>query len=317
MSHTRASAGVSHAATVSSSGSEFRPATTTVAPSALSSSAVARPRPEPPPVTTATWPSSRFGAKIREGTRGRLTPPAGSLAPVIAEAQPAHLPLPGGRQGATVRLHPMNTGELPGPPAWFEREEGRLAGLHAMGFMADRSTFLRIPVPVFLVEHPGVGQMLIDTGLHPSVAVDPKQNLGRMLAYYYRGLKMNSEQAAPAQLRARGLDAADIRFVLMTHMHADHASAISEFPDATFVLSQQEWDALADGKATEGYVKRQYDYGFDYRTFDFESTAAPSRSQRSAARSTCSGTAACAPSSRPATRTGTPPTCCGYATARC
>jgi glyoxylase-like metal-dependent hydrolase (beta-lactamase superfamily II) len=190
---------------------------------------------------------------------------------VIAEAQPAQLPLPGGREGATVRLQPLMTGELPGAPAFFEREEGRLAGLHAYGLRVDRSTFLRIPVPAFLVEHPGVGPMLIDTGLHPSVAVDPKQNFGRLLAYNYRGLKMTAEQAVPAQLRVRGLDAADIRFVLMSHMHVDHASAISEFPDATFVLSQQEWDQLPDGKATEGYVKRQYDYGFDYRTFDFES----------------------------------------------
>ena len=190
---------------------------------------------------------------------------------MIAEAQPATLPLPGGQQDATVRLHPLMTGEMPGAPAWFEREEGRLASLHAFGLMVDRSEFMRLPVPAFLVEHPGAGPMLIDTGLHPSVAIDPKQNFGRLLAFNYRGLKMNSEQAAPAQLRARGLDAADIRFVLMTHMHVDHASAISEFPGATFLVSQQEWEVLADGKVTEGYVKSQFDYGFDYRTFDFES----------------------------------------------
>jgi len=196
---------------------------------------------------------------------------------VIAEAQPAQLPLPGGRQGATVRLHPLLTGEMTGPPAWFEREEGRLAGLHALGIRVDASTFMRAPVPAFLVEHPGVGHLLIDTGLHPSVAVDPKQNFGRLLGMTAaRGLKMNAEQALPAQLRARGLDATDIRFVLMTHMHLDHASAISEFPDATFVLSKQEWDVLADGKTTDGYVKSQYDFGFDYRTFDFDSTGTES-----------------------------------------
>jgi len=189
---------------------------------------------------------------------------------VIAEARPAELPLPGGREGATVRLHPLMTGELPGPPAWFEREEGRLAGLRAMGITGDRSEYLRIPVPAFLVEHPGAGAILIDTGLHPSVGVDPKQNFGRMLAWYYRGLKMTAEQAAPAQLRARGLDAADVRFVLMTHMHVDHASAISEFPGATFVLSKQEWDVLADGTPRDGYVRRQFDFGFDFRTFDFD-----------------------------------------------
>jgi glyoxylase-like metal-dependent hydrolase (beta-lactamase superfamily II) len=196
---------------------------------------------------------------------------------MIAEAQPAQLPLPGGRQGATVRLQPLNTGEMAGPPAWFEREQGRLAGLHALGIRVDASTFMRIPVPVFLVEHPGAGHLLIDTGLHPSVAVDPKQNFGRLLGMTAaRGLKMNAEEAAPAQLRARGLDATDIRFVLITHMHLDHASAISEFPDATFVLSKQEWDALAEGKVTDGYVKHQYDFGFDYRTFDFDSTGTES-----------------------------------------
>jgi glyoxylase-like metal-dependent hydrolase (beta-lactamase superfamily II) len=113
---------------------------------------------------------------------------------------------------------------------------------------------------------------MIDTGLHPSVAVDPKQNFGRLMAFALaRGLKMTPEQAVPAQLRALGFDPADVRLVLMTHMHVDHASAISEFPDATFVLSKQEWDALSDGKLTDGYVKSQYDFGFDYRTFDFDS----------------------------------------------
>ena len=190
---------------------------------------------------------------------------------MIAQAQPAELPLPGGREGATVRLHPLMTGELPGSPEWFEFSGGRMNGLRALGLFADRDDFMRIPVPAFLVEHPGGGVLMIDTGLHPSVAVDPKQNFGRLLGWVYRGLEMTAEQAAPAQLRARGLDAADVRIVLMTHMHVDHASAVSEFPGATFVLSKQEWEALADGKTTDGYVKRQFDYGFDFRTFDFDS----------------------------------------------
>lgn len=190
---------------------------------------------------------------------------------MIAEAQPAQLPLPGGRDGTTVRLHPLNTGSVPMPSAWLEREEGRMATLHALGIRVDRSSFMRVPVPAFLVEHPGVGPVMIDTGLHPSVGVDPKQNFGRLRGSFARGIQMAPEQAALAQLRARGLDAADVRLVLMTHMHPDHASAISEFPDSTFVLSKQEWDAVNDAKLTDGYVKSQYDYGFDYRTFDFDS----------------------------------------------
>lgn len=190
---------------------------------------------------------------------------------MIAEAQPARLPLQGGRDGATVRVHPLLTGEMTGPAGWFEREDGRLAGLRALGLLGDRSQFMRVPVPAFLVEHPGAGPVLVDTGLHPSVALDPKQNFGRLASMVFRGIKMNSEQAAAAQLRARGIDPADVPVVLMTHMHPDHASGISEFPDATFVLSAEEWRAATSGNALQGYVAKQFDYGFDYRTIDFDS----------------------------------------------
>src|SRR4051794_18296969 len=59
-------------AAVSSSGSARRPQTTTVAPQAASSRAEARPSPLPPPLTIATWPSSRPEAKIFEAIARRL-----------------------------------------------------------------------------------------------------------------------------------------------------------------------------------------------------------------------------------------------------
>src|SRR5919204_126346 len=71
----------SHSAAVSSSGSSRRPATTTRAPSEASSTAVARPIPEPPPVTTITWPSSSPGRKTSDGIGGRLpAAPSGRFA---------------------------------------------------------------------------------------------------------------------------------------------------------------------------------------------------------------------------------------------
>src|SRR6266540_4623616 len=154
-----------------------------------------------------------------------------------AEPQPASLPLPGGREGATVRIHPLLTAVGVGPPGWFLREGGRLATLRALGVGVPSDRYVKVPIPAFLVEHPRVGPFLIDTGLHPSVAVDPKQNLGRFGAsLLLRGLKMDASQAVPAQLRAKGIDPADLKLVVMTHLHLDHASAMSEFPEATFVF---------------------------------------------------------------------------------
>jgi N-acyl homoserine lactone hydrolase len=184
-----------------------------------------------------------------------------------AEPQPASLPLPGGREGATVRLYPLLVATGRGPVAYFHREEGRLAGLHALGV---RSESMDVPYVAFLVQHPGAGNVLIDTGFHPSVAVDAKQNLGRLNARAFSP-RMESSDAVPAQLRSLGVEPSEVGTVIMTHLHADHASGISEFPAALFLVSQQEWDeaTTVSRPATHGYVRRQFDHAFDYRTIDF------------------------------------------------
>jgi N-acyl homoserine lactone hydrolase len=192
-----------------------------------------------------------------------------------AEPRPADLPLPGGRDGARVKLHPLLTGSTTGPRAWFLREEGRMAWRRAFGFGVGKSDWLRVPVPAFLVEHPGAGHLLIDTGFHPSVAAKPTANLGRLAQFTFRDIEMTPDQAASAQLRERGIASNAIKFVVMTHLHIDHASAMSEFPNATFAFSAREWEAATDQRNWQhGYRTRQFDHAFDYRTLDFEGEAA-------------------------------------------
>lgn len=188
-----------------------------------------------------------------------------------AEPRPASVPLPGGRDGATVRLHPLLSGTYLGVPGWFHREEGRTAGVRAFGFGVPKSEWIMAPIVSFLVEHPGAGSILVDTGLHPSCAVDPKQSLGRLSTRLYPGLEMEPTDAVRAQLRARDVDPAGVKVVVMTHLHIDRASGVSEFPDATFVVSEREWEAANEPRpALHGYRPRQFDHAFDYRTLDFE-----------------------------------------------
>jgi N-acyl homoserine lactone hydrolase len=187
-----------------------------------------------------------------------------------AEPRPAELPLPGGREGATVKLHPLLTGRMRGPEPWFLREQGRFAWRRAFGFGVRKDDWLPVPVPAFLVEHPGAGPILIDTGFHPSVAVKPTENLGRLARFTFKDIDMKPEQAVAAQLRERGIAATDVKVVVMTHLHIDHASAISDFPEATFVVSKAEWDAATTQGQFHGYVPRQFDHAFDYRLLDFE-----------------------------------------------
>lgn len=186
-----------------------------------------------------------------------------------AEPQLAELPLPGGRFGSTVRLQPLLSGLVDAPPGFLHRGVGRLAGARALGLGVPREELVKVPIVAFLIEHPRAGRVLVDTGLHPSVGVDPKQNLGRLGARLFKGVEL--EQSLPDQLRARGVDPASIGVVVLTHLHLDHASAVSEFPEATFVLDGLEWEVATERRAAlHGYVRRQFDHAFDYRTLDFD-----------------------------------------------
>lgn len=194
-----------------------------------------------------------------------------------AEPRPAELPLPGGGgENTRVKLHPLLTAKGLAPPAFFLRVDGRLAWRRAFGFGVPRSEWLPFPITCFLVEHPSAGAILIDTGFHGSIAANPSANLGRLNARFFRTVEMEPDRTAAAQLRARGMQPADVKVVVMTHLHSDHASAISDFPDATFVVSAAEWAAASDGGPLHGYVKRQFDHGFDWRLLDFEGSGASS-----------------------------------------
>jgi len=195
-----------------------------------------------------------------------------------AEPLPASLPLPGGRDGATVSVTPFVTGRMRAPEGSLLRPEGRMAWRRGLGIGLPRSGYVDLPVPAFLVEHPGAGLVLVDTGLHPSVAVDPKENLGRAFLALFKDVEMDPEQAVAARLRSGGRSASDVGTVVMTHLHADHASAMSEFPDATFLFSSAEWAAASEGGQLKGYMKRQFDHAFDLRTLDFNGREARSHS---------------------------------------
>ena len=187
--------------------------------------------------------------------------------PAAAEPQPATLPLPGGKLNAHVRVHPITTGTCMYPLDAFYARGGRLAALHSLGFRSER---IEIPIPAFVLEHPGAGVVLIDTGFHPSVAVDPKKNMGPVLGRLFKA-KMQPQDGVPDQLRARGIEPKGVRVVVMTHLHVDHASGVAQFPGAMFIVTRREWESATEGKQlTRGYVPRQFDHAFDWRTIDFD-----------------------------------------------
>jgi N-acyl homoserine lactone hydrolase len=190
---------------------------------------------------------------------------------VHAEAKPLHEPLAGGTPGATVTVEPIVTGAVNYPLPLMESPGGRFLTLRLLRTLLTGKPPLDVPCPTFLIRHPSAGEVVVDTGLHPSIATDGRENFGRLLGHFAKP-RLEPGADLPAQLRARGLDPSKVAIVLLTHLHYDHASAISEFPESTFVLSEAEWSAATNGhsQTLNGYRRAHYDYAFDYRTVDFD-----------------------------------------------
>ncbi len=189
-----------------------------------------------------------------------------------AEAKTLTRPIRGGADaGATVVVEPLLGGEVQAPREYFESPGGRFAALRSLGVGTPRSKWWWAPVPAFLITHPSAGPILVDTAFHGSVATRPQANLGTLFSRLSRA-RIEAGKDVPSQLRARGLDALQLGLVVLTHLHFDHASGISEYPSATFVLSEREWHAAAtdDRPVLRGYRPAHFDYLFDYRTVDFD-----------------------------------------------
>jgi glyoxylase-like metal-dependent hydrolase (beta-lactamase superfamily II) len=110
-----------------------------------------------------------------------------------------------------------------------------------------------LPVNAFAVEHTA-GLCLFDTGQSAAAARPghlPRWHPFLRLARF----ELGPEDEAPAQLRRAGLDPAATRWVVLSHLHTDHAGGIGMFPDAEVLVSATEWRrATGIGGRLRGYT---------------------------------------------------------------
>ena len=106
--------------------------------------------------------------RVLGGAAREAPPPRLGSAAMATAAEPlrAVLPLPGGRKGATVTLRPLLVATMTGPAGFFHREDGRGGRLGTLLDIVSPRARAEVPVVAYLVEHPGAGLFLIDTGFH-------------------------------------------------------------------------------------------------------------------------------------------------------
>ena len=96
------------------------------------------------------------------------------------------------------------------------------------------------PVGFYVIRHPK-GNVIFDTGNNDRTIQDAAGWWGPLAKGF--GLKMTANDAIDVQLGKIGLKPADINYVVLGHMHLDHAGNMSKFPNATFVIQNDELKA--------------------------------------------------------------------------
>ena len=114
-----------------------------------------------------------------------------------------------------------------------------------------------MPTTAAVIEHPKFGVVVWDTGINDAVA-DP----ARADDYWGKGLpaafgthNFTRQHAVDKQLEKLGYKPTDVRYVIYSHLHLDHAGGMSYFPNAVHVVQRDEiryalWPDQWTGRST-------------------------------------------------------------------
>lgn len=102
---------------------------------------------------------------------------------------------------------------------------------------------VRFPASVAVIEHPREGIILFDTGYSERFYAATKKFPERLYAQLTPTF-IDEGTTALAQLKKRGITAGDVRHVILSHFHADHIAAASDFPQATYHYWHESYEAV-------------------------------------------------------------------------
>lgn len=119
-----------------------------------------------------------------------------------------------------------------------------------------------------VIEHPKHGVVLFDTGYgsHFFAATAPFPER----AYrWVTPVVLNSEETAVARLRQLGYGPEDVNYVIISHFHGDHVSALRDFPRARFVFLDSGYEHVRHMNRLQGvsigYLKALLPRDFESR----------------------------------------------------
>lgn len=167
-----------------------------------------------------------------------------------------------------MRVHAIQTGTVRLKKAWpqgkghgFSRNINAIVG---SGWTEP------LPIYAWVIEHPE-GVIVVDTGETARAAQPgyfPWWHPVFRLAVRER---LTPDEEIGPHLQRLGFSPDDVRWVVLTHLHTDHAGGLHHFPHARILVARAEYQqALGVGGQMRGYVPQHWPSWFAPELVDFQ-----------------------------------------------
>lgn len=124
-----------------------------------------------------------------------------------------------------------------------------------------------VPVPFFLIDHPQ-GFVLYDTGCAYETIHNKHEHWGDVVAAYDPVL--TEEEWVVNAIQKVGVKAEDIKYVIQSHLHLDHAGGVGHFPNAKYIVQRKElhFAYVPDFYMKGAYIRKDFDKDVDWIILD-------------------------------------------------
>ncbi len=115
--------------------------------------------------------------------------------------------------------------------------------IHHLNCGTLKAPFVQIDSIVYcLLVETSQGLVLIDTGFGSRDYIHPTLKMRFFLRYM--GVPRFQEETALAQVQSLGFDPGEVKHIIQTHLHIDHAGGLADFPEADVHVYRDEYLAI-------------------------------------------------------------------------